>query len=381
MISAVIGFQEIHPHPTLNFMLNRMAVTVDEKELAEFSKDIVGLDDWIEAALEAADAAERDSRKQAAATYFRGAEFYMAPSHPRKAEAYEKFMTFFSEVRPEVADLRTSIPYEGGKLGVIDIPAVGEEKDVIVACSGFDGLIEEMYAGVLPLAEAGYRVVLYEGPGQGSALRWSHLPMIYNWEKPVAAVLDHLEISSCTLLGVSLGGYLAPRAAAFEPRAKRLIAWGSMYDFFDCYRQAIGDEAFTMLSSLVHSGNADVVNQVVTAAMKEDATARWAVTHGIHTCGGETPYDFMKWATELNLKDVSTKIKQDTLILAGSKDHLVPVEQTWQMAGAFTNANSITVRMFTEYEDAAEHCQVANRGVVIDEILRWLEALRKRDAT
>ena len=41
--------------------------------------------------------------------------------------------------------------------GVIDIPAVGKEKDVIVACSGFDGLIEEMYSGMLTLAENGYR--------------------------------------------------------------------------------------------------------------------------------------------------------------------------------------------------------------------------------
>ena len=81
------------------------------------------------------------------------------------------------------------------------------------------------------------------------------------------------------------------------------------------------------------------------------------------------------------LKEISSNIKQDTLILAGSKDHLVPVDQTWQMAGALVNANSITVRMFTEYENAAEHCQVANRGVVIDEILRWLDALRERDAT
>ena len=41
--------------------------------------------------------------------------------------------------------------------------------------------------------------------------------MIHDWERAVAAVLDHFGIDSCTLMGVSLGGYLAPRAAAFEP--------------------------------------------------------------------------------------------------------------------------------------------------------------------
>ena len=33
--------------------------------------------------------------------------------------------------------------FQGGQLAIIDIPSSGEPKDTIVACSGFDGLIED----------------------------------------------------------------------------------------------------------------------------------------------------------------------------------------------------------------------------------------------
>ena len=376
---GITGFRKYHSDITLNFMLNRMSGDVDPDELGEFAKGIEGLDGWIEAALSAGESAQAAGRQREAGSYFRGAEFFMAPDHPRKAEAYDRYMAAFADTYPEAEDLRSSVSYQGGELALIDVPAVGDEKDVILACSGFDGLIEEMYPGVLSLAAKGYRVVLYEGPGQGAALRRSHLPMNFNWEEPLSLILDDLAISSCTLLGVSLGGYLAPRAAAFEPRAKRLIAWGPMYEFFDCFRPRMGEEAYAALKALLADDQADVVNELVGARMQEDATTRWSITHGIHTCGGKTPFDFLKWARDLHLKEVSAQIEQDTLIIAGSKDHLVPTEQLWLQASALTQAHSISVRMFTEFENAAEHCQVANTQVALDEIYRWLEALRERD--
>lgn len=375
-----VGYQKYHSDVTLNFMLNRMSVDIEREELDQFSADITGLEGWIEAALQAADKAEGDGRFKQAACYFRAAEFFMAPNHPRKQEAYDHFMEGFAKSNPEVEALRTSVDFDGGQLGIIDIPASGHEKDTILACSGFDGLIEEMYAALLPLASDGYRIVLYEGTGQGAALRRTSLVMQYDWEKPVSAILDALGVSSCTLLGLSLGGYLAPRAAAFEPRAERLIAWGPMYEFFDCFRPRMGDEAFAALSQLLENEQVDVVNQLLGARMQEDATTRWSLTHGMHTCGGETPYDFLKWAQDLHLEAVSERITQDTLIIAGSKDHLVPTEQLWRQASALTNAHSVTTRMFTEYENAAEHCQVSNTQVVVGEMYRWLEALRKRDS-
>ena len=373
------GYQSIHPDITLNFMLNRMRANVDTDDLARFANDIAGIDDWVDAAMTAARHSAEQDNHQVAAAYFRGAEFFMAPEHPDKAAAFDQFHHHFNLARPEVAGLRRQVSWGEGQLAVIDIPAEGAEKDVIVGCSGFDGLIEEMYVGCLRLAAAGYRVVLYEGPGQGAALRHHQLTMIHDWERAVARILDELEITSCTLMGVSLGGYLAPRAAAFEPRVRRLIAWSAMADFLDCFRPRFGDESFAGLLQLLDNEQADTVNELLTAGMAANPTARWSITHGIHTCGGETPYDFLTWARELHLRDVSANITQDTLIMAGNRDHLVPRNQVWDQAALLTDARSTTVRLFTEKEHAAEHCQVTNQAIVHREILSWLALLDARD--
>ena len=72
------------------------------------------------------------------------------------------------------------------------------------------------------MADAGHRVIAFEGPGQGAALEDHGLPMIVEWERPVTAVLDHYRLTDVTVVGESLGGGLVIRAAAFEPR---IAAW------------------------------------------------------------------------------------------------------------------------------------------------------------
>ena len=43
-------------------------------------------------------------------------------------------------------------------------------------------------------------------------------------------------------MGLSMGGYLAPRAAAFEHRIKALIANGGVYDFHALYTRGAPPE-------------------------------------------------------------------------------------------------------------------------------------------
>jgi len=372
------GMQKFHPNQTLNFLANRMAVDIASSEIAEFTNNIAGIDDWVDSALSAAKDAESNKRYRQAGAYFRAAEFYMAPDHPDKQTAYDRFLTNFDSAFPEVAFLRAKVPYEGSELSVIDMPAAGKAKGVILLCSGFDGLIEEIYDPLRELTRNGYRVVLFEGPGQGAALRRSHLPMIFDWERPVASILDHLQIDDCTLIGWSLGGYLAPRAAAFEPRVKRLVAWGAMYKFIECFRKGLGDEAFNGLMQLMDDEQEDVVNQLLTARMNEDVAVRWSITHGIHTCDGKTPYGFLQWVRSMDLEPISDKITQDTLILHGNRDHLSPVDQVWAQAAALTNASSTTVRIFTDQDNAAEHAQVTNVAAGLRVILDWLDAMQAK---
>jgi hypothetical protein len=51
--------------------------------------------------------------------------------------------------------------------------------------------MEEFYAMACFFSEREYDVILFEGPGQGSALKQHQLFLTHEWENPVKAVLDY----------------------------------------------------------------------------------------------------------------------------------------------------------------------------------------------
>jgi pimeloyl-ACP methyl ester carboxylesterase len=373
------GYLNLHPDRSLNFLMNRLRSTIPPTELIEVGRNIETLEDWVREMLAAGQKAETDERLFEAANYYRGAEFYMVEGQAGKEEAYTKFLALHDQVFPKVALQRDAVPYGDGSLPTLIVPAKGKEKGVILIHSGFDGLVEEMYPRQVLLAEAGYRLVMFEGPGQGAALRHSGLHMPFDWEKPVGAILDHYDLESCTLIGMSLGGYLAPRAAAFDERISRVVIWGAMFDFLECFGSGFGQEQFEMLKQLIDDGEKETVNSVIESAMAANPTAAWAFRHGMHVCGAEDPFGFLKWAATMNLRDISDRIHQDVLIVMGSEDHLVPIKQFYRQIEALVNARSVTARLMTEKEHGAQHCQIGNTQIVINEILSWLDLLDKRD--
>ncbi|PZM62146.1 alpha/beta fold hydrolase [Paenibacillus dendritiformis] len=103
----------------------------------------------------------------------------------------------------------------------------------MVIFGGYDSFIEEFYLAVKELVKSGYTIYLFEGPGQGETLK-KGLTFEPYWEKPVSAILDYFKLEDVCLLGVSWGGYLALRAAAFERRIAKAVAYDVLYDGFDC---------------------------------------------------------------------------------------------------------------------------------------------------
>jgi poly(3-hydroxyalkanoate) synthetase len=75
--------------------------------------------------------------------------------------------------------------------------------------------------------------VIFDGPGQGATLEDYHIPLTHEWEKPVKIILDYFGLSDVTSVGVSLGGCLVIRAAAYEKRIKRVVADDICTDFFE----------------------------------------------------------------------------------------------------------------------------------------------------
>ena len=119
---------------------------------------------------------------------------------------------------------RISVPYGNNHLHGFRLTPTIPTKGIILIHGGFDSYSEEFYTLGAAMCEYGYEVIMFDGPGQGSTLMFEKVPMTYEWEKPVAAVLDYIKAENVTLIGMSLGGYLALRAASLEPRIKRVRA-------------------------------------------------------------------------------------------------------------------------------------------------------------
>ena len=123
------------------------------------------------------------------------------------------------------------------RIGTVCLPAyriaaIGRQpRGAVLVHGGFDSLIEEFFAIWQRIAAAGFDVIAFDGPGQGGARALGGLTFDHDWEKPVGAVLDHFELDSAGLVGISMGGYWALRAAGREPRIDRVVSWPPVYDW------------------------------------------------------------------------------------------------------------------------------------------------------
>ncbi len=376
-----IGVHALHSNVGLDFQLNRLAGVGggDLTEIREAARRIQDLKDWKREFMALADRAIADQRMQNAAAYLRAAEFHMTPDDPDKAEAYARQANIFEELHSEdfaTGRLRKEeVPYEGGHLPAWRIsPPDGRAcRGTIVIHGGFDSYGEELYPMARAIADAGYESVLFEGPGQGSVIRYQKIHFTTEWDRPVKAVLDHFELEDVTLIGLSLGGCLAARAAAFEPRIRRIVAFDVMWDFFEVMRSRLPPIARVVQQVLLAFGAHSLLDRGIRRRMRSDPLIQWAIEHGCYVLGVETPSAYIAATRRFTTRDISSRIKQDFLLLAGNADHYIPIEHYHAQARALTNVRSFTGRIFTAEESAQTHCQVGNVGLALGVILSWID--------
>ena len=378
--NTLVGVHHLHDDVSLDFQLNRLAALGGGQlaEIRDVSSRITNLDDWKREFLALAELALSEERTQHAAAYLRAAEFNMAPTDPDKAIAYERQAKLFRDLHRadfETGRLRTEdVPYDGGQLPAwsLSIPDGQESMGTIVLHGGFDSYGEELYPLARAISDAGYDTVLFEGPGQGSVMRRQGIHFTTEWEKPVGAVLDHFGLGDVTLIGLSLGGYLAPRAAAFEPRIHRVVAWGVMWDFFEVAMSTRPAALRLGMRTLLALGADRLIDRLAARQMKHDSFSRWAVEHGTYVLGIERPSAYFRAMRRFSTRTFSERITQDFLLMAGNGDHYVPIDHFHRQAEALTNVRSFTGRIFTAEESAHTHCQVGNIGLALSVILDWV---------
>ncbi|KAJ5552052.1 hypothetical protein N7461_006750, partial [Penicillium sp. DV-2018c] len=170
-----------------------------------------------------------------AASYFRKAEGYLHRnwSNPLIKSLWAEQLYAFSKgiAALPIPGKRIRIPATEGNFTVEAIwYSASESKHAklptLIIGNGFDAAQEDSYHNfVAPALARGWNCITYEGPGQPTVRRNQDLGFIPDWEKVVTPVVDYVlsekknavDETRLVLVGNSFGGYLAGRAAAFEP--------------------------------------------------------------------------------------------------------------------------------------------------------------------
>jgi pimeloyl-ACP methyl ester carboxylesterase len=315
-----------------------------------------------------AEKAISEERFISAAFFYRAAEFFVDPSDPDKNDLYNRFIGLFDRAFKDDNFLRFDVPYGKSFLPAIRmVPKEEKNKHTIVIHGGFDSYIEEFYSMAQFFTDLGYEVIAFEGPGQGAALKKHDLPLTHEWEKPTKAILDYFKSEDITLLGISMGGYLCLRAAAFEPRIARVVAWSIVLD----YMQMPPTFARWLLKLFLKSER--LMNYTAKLKMKFDYQHKWGINNLMTITQTKTPMDSIKVFLEFNENNLhSDLVKQDVLILSGAEDHFIPLKMHYKQVKALTNAKSVTERIFTTKDQAQNHCQIGNIGLALDVISKWI---------
>lgn len=375
-----IGAHHFHDEPNMNYTFNRVYGVNggDLDEVREASKRIKTLEDWSGEFLNLAVKARSEGRLLNAAAYYRGANFYIHPDDPRKAMTYDTYLSLIHDIYREQFDSgviqQKKVPYDKGFLPVwhVEPPVKSRRRNVVVMHLGNDSIKEELIPVVQLFLESGLELYLFEGPGQGEALYRYDIHMMPEWEKPVKAVLDYFNLEDVTLIGLSLGGYLAPRAAVHESRIKRVVAWGVMYDFFDVVISRRGKFFEMFLRTLLALRASFIVNAISRLKMKRDTYTRWGLEHGMFLMDVKDPYGYFKKIRQFSMKKISHLVRQDFLLIGSTHDHFIPPEHFTIQMSKLVNVRSLTGRIFTRFEHAENHVGFGNTALVIQCIIEWI---------
>ncbi len=325
------------------------------------------------------DARSRGLAYLRAHNYLRTAEFFLPPDDPKRPPSFAKNVEFFYTGLNTlgVAHERIRVPYgEGHHLNAVYYPAPGgQRKPLILLCGGYDSTLEELYFVLVHEAhQRGYDVLTFEGPGQGAVLRDQGLPFIAEWEKPTSAVLDaflsaHPKPPGIVSVGMSLGGYLAPRAAAFEPRIDGVVAYDVLYDFGEVARHNTPGLVFW----LRERGWDAAIDALVRIKSAISPGFRWGVDNGRWVMGARTPMESYDAMQRFTLAPVAGRIRADVLILAGTEDHFIPLKQVEDFQKSLIHARSVTTRVYDRASGGAEHCQLGAHSLWHVDLFTWIE--------
>lgn len=296
---------------------------------------------------------------QRAAGYLLAAERMQSRDYAPRWEAYRTGLAMFRHgvmLQGRACEF-VSIPYEGSHFPALFVPAphsAGRKPPVLVSCNGLDSMKEQIFGAGNPAAFAarGVATLVIDQPGTGAALRLNGLAGRHDAEAWASAAVDYLmtredvDTDRIGMFGLSLGGYFAPRATAFEPRFKLCAVMGANHNWGEMQERRLRRE-----------GDRPVPHY-------------W--DHVTWVFGKKTLDEFMAWAPCMTLDGVVEKIRVPFLVTHGEGDRQIPVDYARQSYEQAVNSPKRELHITAKADFEVEHCGADNGTILRDYIADWV---------
>ena len=266
-----------------------------------------------------------------ASHYYRRADVYIHRnwSNPLIKTVWDKQTAAFDKgiAALPIPGKRVQIPSAEGNLTVEAIwYSASEDPDAklptMIVGNGFDAAQEDSYHYYCAAALArGWNCITYEGPGQNTVRRTQDLGFIPEWEHVATPVVDYVlsvkmqvvDKNRLVLVGNSFGGYLAARAAAFEPRLSAAILIGGVWDLYAGYSTQLSEG----LISIYEAGNYTQFDDEVLSlrdAGKLPTEAAWGLDYGLWAFKTHSPSEFFDLTKQYKIEDVVHQIDMPVFV-------------------------------------------------------------------
>jgi hypothetical protein len=322
-------------------------------------------------------------RRGAGEAYLRASTYFRAALHRHPAPASSEVPHL---ARAEIAcfakaiDLAplpvrlVRIPYEGTTLpGYFWRSSVADAKaPVLIAHQGRDAWAEDNLFLAEQAIARGWHCLLFDGPGMGQVLRLQRLPFRPDWETVITPVVDWVlnqpgvDAVRIGLMGISMGGALAPRAAAFEKRLKVLVANPGVYQWSRVYSAFI-TEQFPEVAGMPEK-DPEAFDTLMERVMAESPFMRWGLEDSMWKHGCATPAELMRVVAKYTNEGFAAMIGAKTLVVDGEAEEY---GQARELFAALRCPKDYL--LFTAEEAAPLHVQTGSPAVSCQRIFAWLE--------
>lgn len=289
---------------------------------------------------------------------------------PAKAAMFEKARASFRKTLRQAGPPHdraqfVSIPFEGIQLEGLFVPASTNSRStpVIVHMNGGHSTMDWPYLTGMTgaLASRGIASLTFDHPGSGAARYRNGQKYRVEAEGYAGAALDFLEKRSDVdrsrigICGASLGGYHAPRAAAFDKRIKACLVLGAYYE------PALASYFGDLPPLFAKTDGKESAALAERAESLKQARWRW----GVET--NEALYEKLK---RFSLNGVMDKIRVPLLIVHGQNDVQIPLLNAERMIREAANSPNAELVVLGPGE-GDQHCSVDNMPLAIELLADW----------